>query len=130
MKTKSLTLKAGAGSTKISLDDALIFIGQEAIDAGTKHGEIQTRGPWSIITSYKALATTATWKPGPTYDYVDEYTLHGDRVLSGVRESGYELEGYVSINGVRHSAFTSSILFELPDGKLIDVAVIHARSRT
>jgi len=124
-----LTLKAGAGSTKISQADALKFIGAEAIEAGEKCGEIQTRGPWNIIISYKALATTATWKDKPGGPCVDEYTLHGDRTLSGARESGHNLEGHVNIDGVKRSAFTSSILFEIEEtGQLIDVAVIHVRT--
>jgi hypothetical protein len=125
----TLTLKAGPGCTPIHLADALIYIGADAIEAGEKRGDIETRGPWNIISSYKALATTATWKPGPTHDYVDEYTLHGARTLSGAKESGYNLEGTVSIEGQKRSAFTSSIMFQIIEtGKLVDVAVIHARS--
>jgi hypothetical protein len=124
-----LTLKAGPGATKISLQDALKFIGAQAIEAGEKRGEIETRGPWSTISKYTALAVTATWRDAPGGPYVDEYTLHGDRVLSGARSSGYELEGHVSIDGVKRSAFTSSIMFEIQEtGRLVDVAVIHARS--
>jgi hypothetical protein len=33
----------------------------------------------------------------------------------------------VSINGKKYSCFTSSQLFELENGKLINVAVIYAR---
>ena len=127
MKTK-LTLKAQPGATPISLENALLFLGQDAIDAGEKRGTIKSFGPWNIITSYTALATTATWKPGPVHNYVDEYTLYGDRTITRSRQSGYELEGYVSIDGKKRSCFTSSILFKLPDGELIDVAVIHVRS--
>lgn len=124
-----LTLKAGPGCTPIHLADALTFIGADAIAAGEKRGEIQTRGPWNIITSYKALTTTAAWYDAPGGPRVDEYTLYGDRVLSGAKESGYNLEGHVSIDGVKRSAFTSSIMFEIIEtGKLVDVAVIHART--
>lgn len=126
---RKLTLKAGAGSTRIELADAIEFIGAEAISAGEKRGDVTTRGPWGIISGYRALAVTATWRPGPAgCDYVDEYTLHGMRALSAPRQSGYELEGYCSIDGVKRSAFTSSILFELLDGRLISVAVIHVRT--
>lgn len=129
MKNKTLTLKAGAGSTLISQADALKFIGAEAIEAGEKRGELQTRGPWNIITRYTALAVTAAWIDKGYGRIVDTYTLHGDRALSGARESGYNLEGHVSIDGMKRSAFTSSIMFEIQEtGKLIDVAVIHARS--
>lgn len=122
-----LTLKAKPGATPISESDAIRFFGTHALETGERRGDVETRGPWSIISRYTALTVTATWRPGPTHDVVDEYTLHGDRVLSGARESGYNLEGYVSIDGRKRRAFTSSILFELPDGRLINVAVIHAR---
>ena len=123
---KPITLKAGAGCTPISMEHAIKLFGQDAINAGELRGEITTRGPWGMIASYRAIATTATWKPGPTFDYVDEFTIHGLRTMSA-RESGFDLEGHVSIDGKKRSCFTSSILFELPDGKLINVAVIHVR---
>ncbi len=124
-----LTLKAQPGATPITTEDALALFGADAIAAGERRGEMILAGPWSTLISYKALTVTAAWKPGPTHDYVDEYTLHGDRTMSRPRQAGYELEGYVSIDGVKRSCFTSSILFELPDGQLIDVAVIHARTQ-
>lgn len=126
-RIEPLTLKAGAGSTKISLEDATRFFGAEAIAAGEKRGAIETRGPWNICVRYTALATTATWRDAPGGPYVDEYTLHGDRTMYAPREAGHNLEGRVSIDGRKRSAFTSSIMFELPDGRLINVACIHAR---
>jgi hypothetical protein len=56
-------------------------------------------------------------------------TSYGFRTLTGIRQGGYELEGRVSIGGRKYAAFTSSQLFELPDGRLIDIATIHARVR-
>jgi len=129
MKQQPLTLQAQPGATPISLEDATRLFGADAITAGELRGDIQTRGTWSICISYKAHAVTATWKPGTAgYNYVDTYTLYGMRTMSRPRQGGYDLEGYVSIAGVKRSSFTSSILFQLPDGKYIDVAVIHART--
>jgi hypothetical protein len=131
MKYQKLTLKAGAGSTKISLENAIKFLGADAIEAGEKRGTSKHYGPYSIITSYTALATTATWKDiGLTYGVVNEYTLHGNRTITNPKQSGYGLEGYVSIDGIKRSCFTSSILFEIEETKqLIDVAVIHVRTK-
>jgi hypothetical protein len=124
-----LTLKAGAGSTRISLENAMLFFGPCSIASGERRGYATARGPWNIIVSYKALAVTATWRPGATHDYVDEYTLYGDRTMNAPRQSGYELEGWISIAGVKRSAFTSSIMFEVEEtGQLVNVAVIHART--
>lgn len=124
-----LTLQAGPGSTLISFADAEKFIGIDAINAGEKRLTTIHRGPWQICTKVIGLAVTATWKDiGITYNVVDTYTLHGERTISSPRQSGYEMGGYVSIDGKKRSCFTSSILFELPDGRLIDVGVIYTRS--
>lgn len=126
-----MTIKAGYGSTKISFAQAKLIFGKDydkVISEGERRGEIKTRGPWSIISSYRSLCITSTWKDVGYSKYVDEYTIYGDRQLSNPRQSGYDLEGYVSVEGKKLSAFTSSILFELPDGILIDVGCIHART--
>lgn len=125
-----LTLKAGAGSTKISFFDAIKFLGIDAIVTGERRGEVKSYGHWLIPTAYKALAVTATWHDiGITYNVVNEYTLHGDRTITNPKSSGYCLGGWVSIDGKKRSCFTSTILFELPDKTLIDVAVIHVRTK-
>ena len=51
----------------------------------------------------------------------------GDRTLLNNRQSGHEIEGYVSINGKRRSAFTSRNLF-LIEGKLVDVGILYVRN--
>lgn len=44
-----------------------------------------------------------------------------------VTQSGYELEGKVSVGGKKRSCFTSSQLFEI-DGETVDIGVIFARN--
>lgn len=104
-------------------------ITKKDIEAGEKRGELKTYGPWNIPISYKALCMSMvnTYPDFPSITH--NKTAYGIRTLTDIRQSGYELEGRVSIGGKKYSAFTSSQLFELPDGKLIDVAVIHARVR-
>ena len=86
---------------------------------GEVRGEITSRGPWQIISTYKALAISGrTWENEPL-------KVFGMRTLSGCRESGYDLEGKVSIGGKSYRGFTSSVLFQMPDGKLVNVAAIH-----
>jgi hypothetical protein len=80
-------------------------------------GEMETFGPWGIPKSYTAL--------------VIEYgtnKIYGVRKSSRVRQSGYDLEGYVSIGGKQRSCFTSSVLFEREDGSLVSVACWYLRS--
>jgi len=90
------------------------------------HAEIETRGPWQIVTSFKALCISNTYEKSFVSYNLAKTEIHGFRKLSNPRQSGYELEGYVSINGKKYTAFTSSVLIEV-DGKLINVATINAR---
>jgi hypothetical protein len=80
---------------------------------GEVRGELRTFGPWSLPASYRALAVDSDCK------------VYGVRTLSHVRESGYALEGRVKVGGKSYRGFTSSQLFQRPDGSLVDVAVIH-----
>lgn len=124
---KKLILKNSPGAVKITHKDALLFLGKEAIENREKRGELKTRGPWNTICGYKALAITATRTPEKYGNScVDEYTLYGDRQLLDVRQSDYHLEGRVSLDGKKYRAFTSDVLFELPDSTLVSVAVIYA----
>lgn len=87
-------------------------------------GKIETTGQWQVITKYSALAIS---HPFPK-DHCDTtrmpLTIYGMRTLQNVRESGYQLEGKVSIDGKKVRAFTSNRIFERKDGSLINVAVL------
>lgn len=77
-------------------------------------GDITHSGfPFASITGYRALA-----KDGDGF-------IYGIRKMYRVRESGYELEGRVKIDGKEYRAFTSHTLFQRDDGKLVNVAVIY-----
>lgn len=78
-------------------------------------GKLETRGPWSLPVSYTALVITMDGK------------VFGVRTMSYPKESGYHLEGFVSIGGKKYSGFTSSRMFVRDDNSLIDVAVIIIR---
>jgi hypothetical protein len=68
-------------------------------------------GPWRVIKSVKGMAKTLDGK------------VFGVRTLSGAKESGYCLEGKVSIGGKKYRGFTSSTLFK-KDGQWVEVATI------
>jgi len=74
--------------------------------------EFETVGPWSIIRKLRGIAMTLDGK------------VFGERSLLNPKESGYQMEGQVSIEGKKYRAFTSSQLFERPDGSLCDVAML------
>ena len=112
---KQFTLKK---DEKLSLEAAKEIFGD--ITKGEQRLDLSFRGPWSIISKCRGLAIRQNFDTGET-------TIYGYRALSKPRSSGYQLEGWVSIKGVKRSAFTSSHLFELENGHLIDVIVLFAR---
>lgn len=87
-----------------------------------QRGDMETFGPWNIPVRFKAPAVSIEWGE---HGFAVSHTLHGFRTLSALKESGYQLEGRVSIRGEKRRGFTSSLLCELPDGKLLETAVIH-----
>lgn len=91
-------------------------------DLEDQRGELKTYGPWNIPVSYKALCLTSYWEGSRRTKTV----LIGQRTLTNAKQSGYYIDGQVSVKGKKYSCFTSDQLFEI-DGKLINVATIHAR---
>ena len=112
---KQFTLKK---DEKLSLEAAKELLGD--ITKDEQRLDLSFRGPWSIISKCRGLAIRQNFETGSV-------TIYGYRTLSNPRQTGYELEGWVSIKGVKRSAFTSSHLFELKNGHLIDVSVLIAR---
>lgn len=88
--------------------------------------DIETHEPWGIVSKVRGLAveriTEGTY---PNVGNTLRVIIHGVRSLSNPRESGHQMEGRVSIDGKRRRAFTSSMLFRLPDGKLCDVEILY-----
>ena len=90
------------------------------------NAEIETVGAWQIIRKYKALCISSTYSKSKMPPRVDYITIYGKRSRSIPRDAGYHLEGQVSVEGKRYSAFTSSLMVEI-EGHTVDIAVIHAR---
>ena len=99
------------------------FIGIKDITADEQRGDMETRGPWNIVKSYKAPAMAANFGE---HSKKTKIAFFGPRTLSSPKQSGYQLEGRVSIHGEKYTAFTSTQLFEI-DGHLINVSTIFAR---
>jgi len=116
-KLAPLTLNCPGGAVPISEEQFREFVAPELED---QHHDVEVRGFWQHPVKLQALAVSYTWKD----HYAETVTLYGKRSLCSLKESGYQLEGRVSISNVKHRGFTSSQLFELPDGRLFDVAVI------
>lgn len=115
-----LTLPMDGGALKLTTEQWQQYISPNLED---QRGELETVGMWNVPVAFKAPAVSAVWGE---YGAVT-YTLYGPRTLSGCYQSGYHLEGTVSIKNQKRKAFTSSLLCELPDGTLLETATIHAR---
>jgi hypothetical protein len=116
----------------INPDSAVKLTKEQCISLGidiTKYdirAEYETFGPWNIIKSFSALCITNEYDKSGMFTKIVSTTFFGKRKLSRPKDSGYNLEGYVSIGGKKYSAFSSCMLIEV-EGKLINVQTIHAR---
>ena len=121
---KKLTFKAEPGSIKMDREQAR-FLGID-IALDKNEGELKTIGAWNVPVSYQAQCIDTLYEKTEFGTKPKEVVFFGKRKLTNLKQSGYELDGWVSIGGKKYSAFTSSILIEI-DGKLINVACISAR---
>ena len=117
-----LTLQAQAGAIPITEDQFRAFFGDVIED---KRGELVTHGPWQFPVTYRAVAASCVWGE---FSFLQSITLYGERNLSNAKEDGYCLSGSVSVGGIKRRGFTSSQLWQLPDGRLIETALIHVCS--
>jgi hypothetical protein len=96
----------------------------EEIDAGEKRLEMELSGPWHVCRSIRGIVERAEFGDNYGKRWVEFYPA---RKMTNPRSSGYDMEGHVSIAGRKSSAFTSSQMFELPDGRLVNCGILFAR---
>lgn len=118
MKLSPLTLPAQAGAIRITEAQLASF----GIQAEDTRGDLETFGPWQIPVRFRALAVSYVFGPN---GWAETVTLYGLRTMRRLRESGYCLKGRVSVKGRKLRGFTGSQLWEFPDGRLIETAIIH-----
>jgi len=107
-------------------------ISEKDIDKGESRGKFKTIPPWGIPVTYRAMVMSRVYTPKEKQRYIAEtetVTMYGIRTMGKISQSGYEIEGWLSLNGKKTRGFSSSQLFELENGKLVDIAIIHARIR-
>lgn len=113
-----LTLPAQAGAVTITEAQLTFF----SVPLEDSRGILEHYGPWQIPIRYTALVVSSVWGE---HNFRETITLHGYRTLYNLKESGYCLKGTVSVGGYKRRGFTSSELWKLPDGRLIETATIH-----
>jgi hypothetical protein len=119
---KPITITNPGSSTKLT-NKQIRLLGIDP-NADKVNGEMKTFGPWQMPINYKAICESMVFGD---YSSVKEVTIYGYRTMYNVRQSGYCLEGWVSVQGKKRSCFTSDMLIETETGHLISVATIHAR---
>ena len=97
------------------------------IEAGEKRFRSAHFGHWRITVSVSAIVeeTEFAENPCPYSTKIDRSRFYPVRKAGKCREDGYCMRGVISLNGKKRRVFTSSQLFELPDGRLVNVAVLH-----
>lgn len=120
------TFKAEPGCVPIPLSVLSSLIGEKAIEAGEFRLDVKTKGVWQIPVSITGVCVSARWIDQPWGGRnVSHYTLNGIRTITKPEALGYEMEGRLSLNGVKVRAFTSSVMFQIQEtGKLVSVAVL------
>jgi hypothetical protein len=129
MKTKAILSYENptSGSVKATREELhKLGVTDAEIEAGEKRFEHETWGCYGITRSLKGVVETGEFGENHAMTWKQFFPA---RTMSNPRSSGYDMEGTVSIGGVKSSCFTSSQLFELPCGKLVEVAVIFSRSK-
>lgn len=117
-----------SGSVKATREQLLeLGVTSEEIEAGEKGFETETLGCYGVTRTVRAVVECGEFGEFHQIKWKDFYSM---LTMSKPRQSGYEMDGVVSIGGRKDTCFTSSQLFELPCGKLVDVAVIFSRSKT
>ena len=102
-------------------------ITKEDIKAGEKRGESTHVGAWSVIKSYKAIVIAKVFDDSYGFTKSTRLRVWPPRTMTNIRQCGYNIEGWASLGGKKVSCFSSSIMFETPDGGLIDCAAIFVR---
>jgi len=125
-KQEIMILPYSPGSIKLTDEQTRALFTPEEITRGEIRGELKTFGPWQIPVSFTALCCSNHWDRSKYPHTHGPLHVYGKRTLSRPQQSGYELEGRVSIGGKKYRGFTSSQSFELPGGKLVNVSIIHA----
>jgi len=116
-----------SSSVKATREDLLkLGVTEAEIEAGEKRFETETWGCYGVTRSLRAIVECGEFGEFSRMTWKQFYPV---RTMSNPRQSGYNMEGVVSVGGRKSTCFTSSQLFELPCGKLVDVAVIFSRSK-
>ena len=115
-----ITIPRTGVTSKITMEQAEQIFTKDELEKLEARFDVETVGPWQIVRHVRGICIGGT-----TWQTNEPCIVYGRRSLNHFQQMGYEAEGQVSIKGKNVRAFTSSHMFELPDGKLISAAVLH-----
>lgn len=114
-----IKLKVGQ---KLTVEQAQFIFGNDLEKHDEFRFEMDLVGPWQICRSLRGLVVSMDFN-------TKERTIYGWRKMVSCRQSGYDMEGRVSLGGKKYTCFTSSDIFDIDDGRCVDVATIFPRVR-
>jgi hypothetical protein len=129
MKTKPILdiENPPVGSIPATVEQLLALgFSPDEIEAGEKRAEAETFGPWGIVSRLCGIVISVKFDRSAFPTRSKRFRAWPARSMSRPRPMGYDMEGKISLGGAKVRAFTSSQLFELPDGKLINAFVLFA----
>lgn len=115
------------GCFAVTSEQAAALFSPAELSAGEKRLTVKSVGEWHVPVSATGLAVSFDHDADRADYYANPQPLivYGERTMTNWKQLGYEAEGKVSIGGKRVRAFTSSKLFQLPDGQLLSCGVLH-----
>lgn len=113
----------------ISEETARELFTEAEITAGEKRLETKTLGAVSGLAIEMENRRELLSPYAPDYCKTGA-VIHGVRTISAPRQNGFEIEGAVSIAGKKHRAFSSSMLFRLPSGKILSAGILYVCTPT
>jgi hypothetical protein len=116
-----------SGSIPATVEQLLVLgFSPAEIEAGEKRAEAETLGPWQTVSRLRGIVVSVEFDRSAFPTRSKRFRAWPMRSMSRPRYMGYDMEGKISLDGVKVRAFTSSQLFELPNGKLINCFTLFA----
>lgn len=132
MKPFTVTPVWPSSCIPITPEQAAELFTPEEIEKGTSHFEINYHPGSYCMQVVKSIGAIVISGKSPAERFTREstvYTVYGRRKMTSITQPGTWSEGVISLDGKRRTCFTSDHLFELPDGKLINSAVLYLHTK-
>lgn len=120
--------QVSAGCFALTHEQAAALFTPAELAAKESRLDVRTVGPWGIPVSAVGLVVSFNYEADKANNYSNPrqpLRVYGRRTMTNWKQTGFEAEGVASVDGRKRRVFTSSKLFQLPDGSLISASVLH-----